>query len=97
MVVVYKVALLTYLIAKCLVSIPHIAMVNVVNRKKTVPELVQGEMSGKNIFEEIKKYLDDDPYREDVISELKKVKKLLGTGGAAGKAARAIIDFIDRK
>ena len=97
MIVVYKVAFLTWAIAKILIKIPYIAMVNVVSGKKIVPELVQWGMTGDRIMKELTSYLQDDEYRVSVIQELHKVKERLGSGGAADKAARSIVEFIDRK
>ncbi|MCK5708335.1 MAG: lipid-A-disaccharide synthase [Candidatus Aureabacteria bacterium] len=95
MIIVYKVAFLTWLIAKVLVKIPYIGMVNVISRKKIVPELIQWDLNGENILKEIKKYITDEKYTKKTVNELCNVKKRLGSGGAASKAASSIIDFLN--
>jgi len=87
---VYKVSTLTYGIAKMVVKIPYIGMVNILANKLIVKEFIQGEANADNIASEILKLLKDENYRGEMQSELLKVKDMLGGGGAHEKAARAI-------
>jgi lipid-A-disaccharide synthase len=96
MVIVYSVSFLTWAIARLLVTIPYIGMVNVISGKKVVPELVQWHLTGNDIIIEIFKYFNDASYRESVVSSLRVVKKKLGPGGAAKKAAGSVIDFLEK-
>jgi len=95
MIVVYKTSLVTYLIARNLIRIPYIGMVNVVAGKKIVPELIQGDCRAGKIAGESFKYLDDIQYYDDVKAQLSRIKSKLGENGAAGKAARAAVEVLD--
>ncbi|MFC1510095.1 lipid-A-disaccharide synthase [Candidatus Omnitrophota bacterium] len=87
MVIVYKTALLTWILAKFFIKIKCIGLVNIVAGKKIVDECVQFDANGKNIAHKIQKLIKDDEASNDVKSELKKVKSLLGEPGAAKRAA----------
>ena len=48
-VVVYRVSALTYAIAKRVVKVPHVAMVNLIAGKRVVPELIQHDFTAAKI------------------------------------------------
>ncbi|MCP4583975.1 MAG: lipid-A-disaccharide synthase [candidate division Zixibacteria bacterium] len=96
MIVVYKTSLVTYLIARNLIRIPHIGMVNVVAGKKIVPELIQGDCQAEKIAGESFKYLDDSQYNNEVQAQLLKIRSKLGETGAARRAAMAAVDVLGR-
>ncbi len=91
MVIVYKMAPLTYYIAKLLVSLPYIGLVNIVHKNKVVPELIQSDVRPEKIREEITRYLDDTAYYLDVKSTLEKTRSLLGEPGASKRAVDTLI------
>ena len=52
MVIVYKISLLSYLIGRLFVDVKNIGLVNIIAGKTIVPELIQGDASGKRIAAE---------------------------------------------
>ena len=95
MIVLYKVASLTYWIGRFLVTIKNIALANIVLQKTVVPELIQYKVTPERISEELKKYLDDPEYYWQVAAELQKIPAILGPAGAAERAAGEILQFLD--
>ena len=92
MVIVYKTSLPTWLMAKLLVKIPYIGLVNVVAGKRIVPECVQFQATPEHIASELRKIITDE-IRIAVIKEnLRDVKNLLGTPGASRRAAEIIYE-----
>ena len=95
-VVVYKTNSLTYYIARKLISINNIAMINIISEKNVVEELIQNDVNEKKIFKTIENYFTDNNKR---IVELKKifeiVKEKLGDLGAAENAADVILSEMD--
>jgi lipid-A-disaccharide synthase len=88
-VVVYRVSPLTYAIAKQVVKVPHVAMVNLIAGKLVVPELIQSDFTAENIVREIEPLLPDGPPRQSMMEELARTRGLLSTrpaGGAVGGA-----------
>jgi len=91
MVVVYRTSFLTWLLARLMIKIPNIALVNVVAQKRVVPECVQFEATGKRIAAELDKMIQDPSLVGTIEKELQQVKDSLGGPGASQRAAETII------
>ena len=57
MVIVYKTSGLTYFIGKKLIKVKNIGMANIILNEQVVPELIQGDVSHKTIYEKSKEIL----------------------------------------
>ncbi|MGD0910345.1 MAG: lipid-A-disaccharide synthase [Terracidiphilus sp.] len=76
-VVVYRVSPLTYAIAKRVVSVPHVAMANLIAARRLVPELIQHDFTAQNIVEHLQSLLPDGAPRESMIQGLGEVREAL--------------------
>ena len=76
-VVVYRVSPLTYAIAKRVVTVPHVAMANLIAGRRIVPELIQNDFTASNIVRELRPLLPDGPARQSMIQELAALRELL--------------------
>jgi len=94
MVVVYKTGLITYRIARRLIQLDNIALVNLVLGEKVVPELIQRRMKPEYIVPELRKYREDKQYWQQVKTRLDTMPDLLGGTGASKRAARLIAEHI---
>jgi lipid-A-disaccharide synthase len=92
--VLYKTSFWTYLFAKSLVSIPNIALANVVAGKKIIPEYIQNKAIPKNIAEEMYDILTNKQRYKAIQDELSIVKEKIGEVGASKKAAQIINGII---
>ncbi len=72
-VVVYRVSPLTYAIAKRVVTVPHVAMANLIAGRRAVPELIQNDFTAANIVQHIEPLLPDGPPRESMMQELSRI------------------------
>ncbi len=94
-VVCYKGNEISYQIAKRLVNIKYISLVNLIMDKEVVKELIQHEMNAENLSIELKKILPGSSQREDVLTNYQQLKDLLTAGGhASAKAAKSIVEFL---
>jgi lipid-A-disaccharide synthase len=91
-VVVYRVSPLTYAIAKRVVTVPHVAMANLIAGNRVVPELIQNEFTAANIVRQIELLLPDGPARESMMQQLREVGRLLRSRqeGSFGESMAAI-------
>lgn len=96
MVIVYKVAWPTYILARWLIKIPYIGLVNVVAEKKVVSELIQHELTADNLAGETMRLLKDEEIYQGVKQELVRVRHALGDSGASQNAAMEILKTIQR-
>ncbi len=97
MVVCYKTSFLNYLIGRMLIKrdvIDSISLPNILLSKKVVPELIQFDFSVEKIFEEVKKYLEDEERYKSVKSELLKLKGLLTLEGEEKPASELVAEKI---
>ncbi|MDZ7741710.1 MAG: lipid-A-disaccharide synthase [Bacteroidota bacterium] len=89
-VVCYKGNPISYLIARRIVDVKYISLVNLIADKQLVTELIQGSFNVRNLKDELKSLLYDNNRRESLITEYKALKDKLGGEGASANAARII-------
>jgi lipid-A-disaccharide synthase len=88
--VVYRVSPLTYAIARRVVTVPHVAMVNLVAGRRAVPELIQHDFTPAKVASALRPLLNDEAVRQTMQAELRRVKDLLaGTGPGAIESVAA--------
>lgn len=92
-VVCYKGGKLSFQIAKRLVKVKYISLVNLILDKEAVKELIQDELTTNNIQTELTKILIGDA-RENILKEYVNLKQKLGVSGASKKAATSIVNLI---
>ncbi len=92
--VVYRVSPLTYAIARRVVKVPHVAMVNLVAGRRIVPELIQRDFTAANVARILHTLLNDESVRQTMQEELRRVRALLaGNGpGAIERVAAATLE-----
>src|SRR5262249_20916830 len=88
MVIVYRLGSLSYAIARMLIrGVRYVGMPNIVAGHEIVPELLQGKVTGARIAKAARGILDDPERRAVVVEDLREVRRRLGRGGAARRAA----------
>jgi len=96
MVVMYRVTGLEFAIARRMIRVPHIAMVNLIAGRGIVPELVQDDAHPARIAGEAIRLLEDPEARRAMQRELAGVRAALGDGGAARRAAAVVLEVAQR-
>jgi lipid-A-disaccharide synthase len=97
MVVLYRVSPLTYLLARMLVHVQSIAMVNILAEQPFVPEFIQGRARPDIMLPTITRLIDDTPERAAMIAGLDRIRESLGAGGASENAAREILEIVEAR
>jgi lipid-A-disaccharide synthase len=90
-VVCYKTNWLTYLVAKNLINIDYISLVNILLKKESVRELVQHAFNKKNLKVELDIILN---HRESILNDYRNLSDLLNKRDASKNAAKFIFDSI---
>jgi lipid-A-disaccharide synthase len=90
-VVVYKGSPISFFIAKRLINIPYIALVNLIMNKKVVTELIQEEVTPQKIGNELKKIIMDADVIRQINSDYHELRDKLDTGEKASEKAANII------
>jgi lipid-A-disaccharide synthase len=94
MVIVYRMSWLTYTIARLLVRVEHIGMVNLLAGRRLVPELVQDDFNPSRLIAESRRLFWDDQARSSIVEELTQLRQRLGSPGAAERVAEIAIGMI---
>ncbi len=90
-IVCYKTSSISYFIGKSLVNISFISLVNIILKKGTVKELIQNDLTEKNLANELSNLLNDDRV-SDIINEYSKIYSMLSIKGTSKKIATSIIN-----
>ena len=91
MVLLYRTTLPTYWIARCLVQVKWIGLVNLVAGRSIVPELIQDEATAERLWQEARRLLTDRHAYNDMKDGLRQVRGLLGEPGASDRAAEVVL------
>lgn len=90
MVVFYKVSPLTFLLARLLVKVKYISLVNLISQRDVVVELIQKDATPDNIFSELKRIIHNPSYRNNMVSQLDKIRKTMTGKRASYRVAQII-------
>lgn len=92
-VVCYKGNALSFWLAKKLVKVKYISLVNLILNKPTIKELVQQDLNEATLYNELNKLLNDTDYQDSLQSDYTKLWEMLGTSRASEVAANEIISL----
>lgn len=79
-IVVYRVSPLSYAVAKRVVDVPHVAMVNLIAGRRAVPELIQGDFTAENAVSHLRPLLEEGQARAGMLASLKEISGMLKAG-----------------
>jgi lipid-A-disaccharide synthase len=97
MVVVYRLAPISYWLGRLLVSIPYIALPNILSGRAIVREFIQHEATDENVATELVRILSDQQYAQQMRQDLRAVRDLLGPGGGSANLARLAGELLQVK
>ena len=93
-IVCYKGSVISYLIARRLVKIKYISLVNLIADKEVVPELIQFKFNEKNLKAHFERLVFNDDYRREMRENFAAVRSMLGESGASDKTAEQIVTYL---
>jgi lipid-A-disaccharide synthase len=94
-VIVYKESFINWHTLGRLISAEHFGLINLIAGERLVPELMQNELTGERLAEELTTLLDREQ-NETARARLKQATARLGTGGASTRAANEILQAVKR-
>lgn len=90
-IVCYKGSAISYLIAKQLIKVKYISLVNLIADKPIVPELIQFKFNERNLIAHFERLVYNDDFRTQMWEDYQLLKEKLGGEGASEKTANAIL------
>jgi len=94
MIVGYRLKPFSWLLARLLVDVPHVALVNLIAGRRVAPELLQGRWTGKELAETTMAMAGEALRRQ--CEDLALVRERLGSPGASRQAAQAVLEHLAR-
>lgn len=94
MVVVYKLAWITYWIARMIIKVPYISLVNILRRQSVVKELIQQDANPNTIAQETCSVLTNEKRFNAMIKNMAAIREMLGMPGVAKRTAEVILGDI---
>ncbi|MEY4521621.1 MAG: hypothetical protein RIT10_806 [Bacteroidota bacterium] len=95
-VVCYKSSNFSYQIAKRLIKIKFISLVNLILNREAVKELIQKDCNATFIELELSEIIVGGKKREKMLSDYNELEQILGAGGASKKIAHALLKTINQ-
>lgn len=95
-VVCYKANPISYRIAKMLVKIKYISLVNLIMDKEVVTELIQHDLTQKRVSTELGNIIEGEK-RQSILADYSQLIEQLGVGGASSNTAEGIVSFMKTK
>jgi len=95
MVIVYRTSPMFFALAKRVVKVPYIGMVNLIAGREVCPELIQDDATGSAAAKALFPLIESTVARTEMIQALQEVARRLGPGGAANKAADVIVSELN--
>ena len=100
MVVVYRVAALSYLLGRLLIRVPFVAMANILSDRgdgsQTVPELIQRDATPERVAAEVERFLSDPARAAETRRRLALGREELGEPGAPARTAEALLALLGK-
>ena len=93
-VVCYRGGNISYQIAKRIIKVKYISLVNLIMDRPVVKELIQDELNTENLSHELAQLLNNTPSRENLLRDYSELRKKLGGDGASRRAATSVMDFV---
>jgi lipid-A-disaccharide synthase len=95
-VVCYKGSKLSFWIARQVVHVKFISLVNLIMDRETVKELIQADLTPERLSEELASILEEDR-RTSVRKDYAELSEILGGRGASARTARLMVQYLQTK
>lgn len=93
-VVCYTTSAISYWIGRAVIKVPYISLVNLIANKPVVKELIQSELTSRNLITELKKITEDEAVIQQQKNDYQELRLLLGEAESAAKAAQLMVNYL---
>ncbi len=86
---------LNYFVAKLFLNIKYVNMINIINNKEILPELIQKECNSEEIFRTVYYFLNKPEIINDQLTEVKKtIKELTSSTSSSKEACNVLLSYL---
>lgn len=95
--VAYTFSMPTYLLGRLLVKVPYMSLPNLILDAPVFPEFLQRGATPAALAAAVAQWIPDTPQRAKMLAQLERLPDLLGSGGAAGRAADIVLNTMRKQ
>lgn len=92
--VCYKTSFISYQIAKALIKVPYISLVNLIADEEVVPELIQADFSTQKLKTGIGQLMSESPERTAQLQGYQRIKRIMGDARPSEKVAKLVVEAL---
>jgi len=94
-IIIYKMNFLNFMIVRFLVKIKYANIINIINNKEIIPELIQGECNAKEIFKSVVYFLNNPALMEKQIKDCQiTLEQIRSKTSSAGEASSILAKYL---
>lgn len=95
-IMIYQTSFITYNLGKYLINLDYISLINILQNKSIIPELIQSDANYKNLSKELLSLYSDENRIKFIESEYKNIREKLGKYSASKESAKIINEFLNQ-
>lgn len=95
-IMIYQTSFITYNLGKYLINLDYISLINILQNKPIIPELIQSDANYKNLTNELLSLYNDEEKITNILSEYSKIREKLGKYSASKMSAKIITEQLDK-
>lgn len=95
-IIVYQTSPFTFYLGKLFVKLENLGLPNLIMEHQIVPELLQSDMTSKNLASALDSILYDENFRQDILDNYTELRNRLGNEGAARRVASHIQNYLKK-
>ena len=94
-IIIYKMNFVNYFLAKLFLKIKFVNMVNIINNKEIIPELIQRDCNSEEIFKSVYYYLNKPELVEKQLFDIKfTLKNLKSSSSSSDEASKILLNYL---
>ncbi len=93
-IVCYNTSAVTYSLAKLVIKVPFISLVNLIAGKEVVREMIQSEFEPIALKAELTRLVEEGEYRKNMLKEYEELSRKVGEKGVSNKTASLMIKYL---
>jgi len=94
-IIIYKINMINYLIMKLLVKVKFVNIINIINNKEIIPELLQSECNAKEIYNSVVYLLKNPELMKDQVENCNKtLNDIRSKSSSSGEASLILLKYL---
>ena len=94
-IIIYKINFINFMIMKFLVKVNFANIINIINNKEIIPELLQSECNSKEIFKSVRYFLKNPNYAKKQVEDCSRtLEQIRSKSSSSEEAAKILIKYL---